>query len=65
MIKLRTKIVSTIPNAHTTLDLNIFEILFICILSDIFEIIPSDVPTKISGINTEEIIFPYKCNNKE
>lgn len=65
MIKLRTKTVSTIPSAHTTLDLNILESLPICILSDILDTIPSDVPTSISGINTEEIKFPHKRNNKK
>ena len=39
-----TNIVRTIPNIHITLDLNILAILSICLLSDIFEIIPSAVP---------------------
>ena len=63
MTKLRTNIVRAIPKAQTTLDLNILDSLFILILSDIFDIIPSDVPTKISGINTDDIILPYESYN--
>lgn len=55
-----TNIVSTIPKAQTTLDLKNFDNLFIWILSDIWDIIPREVPTNISGRNTEEMIFPYK-----
>lgn len=40
MIILRTKIVSTNPSIHTTLDLKNFDIFVICILSDTFDIIP-------------------------
>lgn len=58
--ELRTNIVRTIPNAQITLDLKNLESFPICILSDIFDIIPSDVPISISGKKTEDIIFPIK-----
>lgn len=60
MIRHRTNIVRTIPNAQTTLDLKNLDSLLIWILSDICDIIPSEVPTNISGRNTDDIIFPYK-----
>lgn len=49
MIKLRVNTVKTIPSTHTTVDLKNFEILSICILSDIFDTIPSAVPINTSG----------------
>lgn len=55
-----TKIVRTIPNAQTTLDLKNLDSLLIWILSDICDIIPSEVPTNISGKNTDDMIFPHK-----
>ena len=60
MIERRTKIVRTIPNAQTTLDLKNLDSLLIWILSDICDIIPSEVPTNISGKNTDDMIFPHK-----
>ena len=50
--------VSTIPNIHTTLDLKVFAILSIWTLSDIFDIIPSDVPISTIGSKKAEMNFP-------
>lgn len=60
VIALRTKIVRTTPSIHTTLDLKNFEILSIWILSDIFDIMPSAVPTKISGSKKFVMKFAMK-----
>lgn len=55
-----TNSVSIIPNAHIVVLLKYFDILFICTLSDTFEIIPSAVPININGKKTLVIIFPIK-----
>lgn len=55
-----TNSVSVIPNAHIVVLLKYLDILFICTLSDTFEIIPSAVPININGKKTLVIIFPIK-----
>ncbi len=60
MIILRTKIVNTTPSIQITLDLKNFDILSIWILSDIFDIIPSAVPTKISG--SKKFVMKFAMN---
>ena len=55
-----TKIVKITPNIHTTLVLKKLDNLSTCTLSDIFEIIPSDVDISTSGIITPVMKFPIK-----
>lgn len=59
-IKPRVNIVKTIPSIHTTLDLKNFDILSICILSDIFETIPSAVPISTSG--NKKFVMKFAIN---
>ena len=53
-----TNKVNAIPNTHIVLVLKYLDNLFICTLSDTFEIIPSAVPIKINGNKNVVIIFP-------
>lgn len=56
----RTNTVKTIPSTQTTLDLKNLDILSICILSDIFDTIPREVPINMSGNRKDVIKLPIK-----
>ncbi len=60
MTILRTNKVNTIPSIHTTLDLKNLDILSICILSDIFDTIPREVPINMSGNKKVVMKLPIK-----